>query len=534
MQNLLMSCSALFIMTVGMQFMSNRTSIMYGSLVLTVSHIISAYATDIRMLFASVGFLEGIGTALVHPPITATLGEYFHKRRGLANGLAFSGASFGGLLFAPIYSALFTDYGYAGTFMIVAGLTLNILVTSALLRPVKSFERYNQKEEEIECKNNLVNGKAIINNSKDEKLILDKNLLGRSNSIVVESDRKKTDELLTQLVLEKENGHLGVIQNRAILQLKGDDVTSALKIFRSDSYHQKLAPDSAAGSPLLPRDRAWSVGNRRPRTVSQNSHTSHKGLSPLNNLVESLSRSRVALYSSADGICGSVIDIQEIRIEDSADDKTKNEKPSFINKLKASFDVKLFKTPLFPVFLLMAAMLAPASGLIPLFIAPLAKDIGLSSDQTGILMSVVGGVGMFSRIMCALFADRKFVRLNTLLAVVSILSGIIAHCARLFTSFPLLVLMAVIIGLCVEIYQSMYPVILVEFLTLPKLKSCIGFTLLCHGLAVAATFPVVGSLRDSTGSYYASYHFLGTMSFAGAAFALSLPYFHRRQQQTHV
>lgn len=38
----------------------------------------------------------------------------------------------------------------------------------------------------------------------------------------------------------------------------------------------------------------------------------------------------------------------------------------------------------------------------------------------------------------------------------------------------------------------MYPVILVEYLTLPKLKSCIGFTVLCHGLAVASTFPAVG------------------------------------------
>jgi hypothetical protein len=51
-----------------------------------------------------------------------------------------------------------------------------------------------------------------------------------------------------------------------------------------------------------------------------------------------------------------------------------------------------------------------------------------------------------------------------------------------------------IVGLCCELYQSMYPVILVEYLTLPKLKSCLGFTILCHGLAVAGTFPVLGKL----------------------------------------
>ncbi|XP_060593694.1 monocarboxylate transporter 12-like [Ruditapes philippinarum] len=455
-------------MALGMHVMSKRTSIMLGALTITAAHIISAFATDLRLLFVSIGFLEGLGIALSNPAIIATLGEYFHKRRGLANGLTFSGGSLGGLLFAPIFSTLFTDYGYTGTFLIIAGLTMNILVTSALLRPLKSFERNTQKAEKLKCKTDV-----LANTAENEKFmpVLNKNLISSS-------------------------------------------------------------PDKLSGSPLLPRARALSVGNRQAQTVSQGSH---KGLSPLNNLVESLSRSRVALYASVDGIYGSITDIRDNEIDDKNDnDECKIPKTTILDKLKASFEVNLFKSPLFPVFLLMAAVLAPTSYLIPLFIAPLANDIGLSADQIGLLMSIVCGVGMFSRVTCALFADKKFMRLTTLLAVVSIMSGITAHCIRLFTSFPLLVFMAVVIGLSTDIYLSMYPVILVEFLTLPKLKTCIGFTILCHGLAVAVTFLVVGSLRDSTGSYYASYHFLGTMSFAGAAFALSLPYLHRRQQENEV
>ncbi|XP_045201491.2 monocarboxylate transporter 13-like isoform X2 [Mercenaria mercenaria] len=532
MQNLLMSFASLVNMTVGMQFMSNRMSIMLGAMILTISHIISANATDISMLFVSIGFIEGIGTALVHPPVTATIGEYFHKRRGLANGLAFSGASFGSLIFAPIFSALFDDYGYSGTFMIVAGMTFNMLVTGALLRPIKSFERHksavNQKDKNTKHINEVGNTKEFV-----ELLPVKDNayIIGSSNSVEngVQSERNKTDMILTQLVLKKENGHLGgVLPNKSILQLRTGDASSKIKIVRSDSYQQHSDTNTMSGSPLLPRSRAWSLGNRQgTKTASQNSHT---GLSPLNNIVESLSRSRVALYSSADGVCGSVIDIQEMPLERSEENKNKDTKTSFLGKLKASFDVNLFKSLLFPVFLLMAAMLAPASYLLPLFLAPLSKDIGLSAEQTGLLMAIIGGVGMSSRILCALFADRKIVKLTTLLAVVSTLAGVTVHCARIFKTFPSLVFMAVLLGLCCEIYQSMYPVILVEYLTLPKLKSCIGFTLLCHGLAIAITFPVVGALRDSTGNYYASYHFLGTMSFVGALLALSLPHVHKRQQ----
>lgn len=532
MQNLVISFSSLLIMTVGMQFMSNRVCIIVGSLFLTTANLITAYSTDIRMLFLSVGFLEGAGTALIHPPVTATLGEYFHKRRGLANGLAFSGASFGGLVFAPIMSALFEDTGYTGTLTVVAGMTFNILITGALLRPIQSFERRpikNMKNEADE-KSRFIKETSGTKDSQELFGVKENELLESSHNVRNRTPliRNETDKILKQLVLEKENVNFGAIQNRAVSKLKAD-APSPLKIVRSDSYDQHTDRSKMLGSPLLPRTRAWSVGNRRPQTFSQNS-ISHKTLSPLNNLVESLSRSRVALYSSADGICGSVIDIQEISPENESENKT-DMKSVFLSKLKASFDTTLFRNRIFPIFLCMAAMFAPTCGLLPTFLAPLAKDLNLSADQVGLLMAVVGGVGTASRILCALFADRKLVKLTTILAVAASAVGILAHCVRFFKSFSSLVFMAVVLGLCCEIYQSMYAVILVEYLTLPKLKSCIGFTVLCHGLAVASTFPVVGALRDATGNYIASYHFLGTMSIVGAILASSLPYVHKRQQK---
>ncbi|XP_045202602.2 monocarboxylate transporter 12-like [Mercenaria mercenaria] len=150
MQNLVMSFSSLVITTVGTEFLSSRMSITLGALVFTTSHIISAFSTDIRMLFASIGFLEGLGTAISYPSVIATIGEYFDKRRGLATGLAFSGSNVGWFVFAPILSALFEDIGYTGTLMIIAGMALNILVTAALFRPVKSFKRHKLKTNKTE------------------------------------------------------------------------------------------------------------------------------------------------------------------------------------------------------------------------------------------------------------------------------------------------------------------------------------------------------------------------------------------------
>lgn len=531
MQNLVMSTSSLLIMTVGMQYLSNRTSIILGSLFLTSANLITAFSRDIRLLFLSVGFLEGAGTALVHPPVTACLGEYFHKRRGLANGLAFSGASFGGLIFAPIMSALFENYGYTGTLLIVAGLMLNILITGALLRPIKSFEETSvtQNCENFPMSSKQTNGETRgnghltqTNTTEPMKIKL------QGESLEINGTAKETDTLLEQLVHEKENGHLQVLPNKAILKLKAD-ATPTLKIFRSDSCH--VENDKLSGSPLLPRIRAWSmdrppIEHKRHRTTTE---CSQRDLSPLNNFVDSLSQSRVAIFSGAAVVCGSVIDIQEIPFKEE-NLQTGKCKSTFFNKLKASFDLSLFKNLVFPIFLCMAAMFAPTCGLLPVFLAPLSKDAGVSAEQTGLLLSIVSGVGMFSRIICALFADKKLIKLTTLLAVAGTIAGITAHCVRFFcTSFASLVFISVILGLCCELYQSMYPVILVEYLTLPKLKSCLGFTILCHGLAVAGTFPVIGTLRDVSGKYYASYHFLGTMSIVGAGLALLIPYAHTKQ-----
>lgn len=49
-----------------------------------------------------------------------------------------------------------------------------------------------------------------------------------------------------------------------------------------------------------------------------------------------------------------------------------------------------------------------------------------------------------------------------------------------------------ILGSFCGLYMALHAVILVDYLTLAKLKSCLGFTLLCHGLAMSVFFPVAG------------------------------------------
>ena len=75
------------------------------------------------------GVLGGISLSLVFGPAIAIVAHYFHRRRGLATGIASSGSSFGGLAIPLMLENLFTKIGFAWTTRVMA---LICLVTSII------------------------------------------------------------------------------------------------------------------------------------------------------------------------------------------------------------------------------------------------------------------------------------------------------------------------------------------------------------------------------------------------------------------
>lgn len=371
---------------------------------------------------------------MVHPPVTATISEYFNERRAFANGIAFSGASTGGLVFAPIMSALFENYGYTGTLLIVAGMTLNICVTGVLLRPIQWFERTRKKS--TSCKNKHSGNE--IGEPEREVLV--------SNGSLFSCDKQKREtNKFTHLVLHSSNEKNGVVVRSTVERIK---TIEEPKLMRSGSHDPNNHFDAKhfASSPLLPRARSSSVGNRRPRTISTVSQTSSQHtVSPMHSLVESLSRSKVALYASTDCVGASIVDIQEIPPEERKNIKEPS-KVSVWSKLKSSFDLSLFRNPVFCIIFCMCGLFASTCSLIPAFLVPHQKDVGISVQQRGIILSVIAGSGLTSRILCALFADRKFVQLTTLLMIAGMVMGLLAHTLRFFSGFWSFVVMAVCTG----------------------------------------------------------------------------------------
>ena len=71
-------------------------------------------------------------------PGHVSINTCFTKKRGLANGIALSGAGVGVFLMAPLIQFTLTEFGWRGTMLINGGIVLNFCVCGALMRPLNS------------------------------------------------------------------------------------------------------------------------------------------------------------------------------------------------------------------------------------------------------------------------------------------------------------------------------------------------------------------------------------------------------------
>ena len=65
------------------------------------------------------------------------IARYFYKKKHLALGLAQTGTALGALCLAPLFQFFVDFYGMSGAILLTGGLSLNCVVASALLRPIR-------------------------------------------------------------------------------------------------------------------------------------------------------------------------------------------------------------------------------------------------------------------------------------------------------------------------------------------------------------------------------------------------------------
>ncbi|XP_077977627.1 monocarboxylate transporter 12-like [Glandiceps talaboti] len=114
----------------------SRVTVIFGGFLCTTGVLLSTMARNLYILYITYALLVGIGSGLSFVPAILLISKYFERRHGFANGLAYSGSAIGMLAYPPVGHLLIECYGWRGTLFITAGLSAQIVVCGALMKPV--------------------------------------------------------------------------------------------------------------------------------------------------------------------------------------------------------------------------------------------------------------------------------------------------------------------------------------------------------------------------------------------------------------
>lgn len=133
-----------------------RKTTIIGGLLTALGWVISAYATNVYYLFISFGLTAGIGSGMAYLPAIVMVGQYFKKRRALAQGLSTTGTGFGTFIMTLLLKYLCTEYGWRNAMLIHGAVNLNLCVCGALMRPPPSSSSIQiENQSQPECAETL-------------------------------------------------------------------------------------------------------------------------------------------------------------------------------------------------------------------------------------------------------------------------------------------------------------------------------------------------------------------------------------------
>ncbi|XP_069122547.1 monocarboxylate transporter 4-like [Argopecten irradians] len=114
-----------------------RALAMMGALIISIGMASSMLVVDVHELYLTYGIIAGIGNGMVFHSAVVAVNTHFEKSRVALTILTIGSPA--SLLTTPFLTTIWIDtYGWRGTFLLLAGISLQGVVCGALFRPLKT------------------------------------------------------------------------------------------------------------------------------------------------------------------------------------------------------------------------------------------------------------------------------------------------------------------------------------------------------------------------------------------------------------
>ncbi|XP_052265124.1 monocarboxylate transporter 14-like isoform X2 [Dreissena polymorpha] len=170
------------------------------------------------------------------------------------------------------------------------------------------------------------------------------------------------------------------------------------------------------------------------------------------------------------------------------------------------------------------------------FLVDRAILLGVEQTRASLLLSVIGITNTIGRVLSGLLADRPWMNSLMLNNVSMLVAGVAMVLTPFCTTFPTLVLAALMFGLMTSAFISLTSIILVDLLGLGKLTNAFGLLSMGRGIAAVVGPPMAGAMFAATGNYDMSFYLGGALFLLGTAmhFLLFLPCLKNKEKKYTV
>ncbi len=175
------------------------------------------------------------------------------------------------------------------------------------------------------------------------------------------------------------------------------------------------------------------------------------------------------------------------------------------------FRWELLKNPLFVLFGISAFLFFSGFPGLFIIIPAHAQQVGYTKRDAAFLVSIMGIADLIGRVGTGWFADCKIIRTSRIIVISQMITCLATILSPLIHNYIFLCVTCWINGMFTGSFMAVIPGLLAEALGVAQLASSMGLIGLFMGCGVFVSPPSVGSLRDSTGNWDASFYFTASM-----------------------
>lgn len=485
-----------------------------GAVFTTVGVIATAYADSFVHFLVTYGLITSIGMGMGMSSYPLAMNSYFLKRRNKATGIAMTITGLGPVIMPQLISFLMSVYNVQGAMLIIGAVAAHSFIGASLLQPHK----WHMKWEVIEDDDEEDKKELLEKDGKEDKVDggkLKEALLAIEEG-AEEKDISKYDKHYESSLYDKNDADmssaLSIDHDLEVQAIYGMDTPLAGSVLSlNQGVRQRLYSVSSTIDENQTINRWWSTTSIEKPSAQIYPKIDRQPISYVRSqsVPRDANKDEVDKTNNGKAINGTLLPSPDKElakpIYDTEMAEPKKPKKSLLKRIGAHlvkmFDLNLLRDPIY-VNIMIGMSLAVFAELNFSMLTPfILADFDLNTQQIATFLSVLSIADICFRFISPFVGDflKKPPRIMYMFALVCLISSRFTLLA--FSEYSHLLGVGVALGIAKGIRTVYWTLVIPAYVPIEKLAAASGIQMVVNGIFIILGGPVLGVIRDITGSY---------------------------------